>query len=263
MNLYFDKKLAQGYTSKAQIARILTENWVLYNSYCPKCGSVPLSEFENNRPVADFYCQNCYEEFELKSKNGRLPSVVTDGAYTTMIERINADNNPNFFFLTYDKQWRVNDFLIIPKQFFTTNIIIKRKPLSANARRAGWVGCNIDISNIADFGKIFLVKNSQIVNQNLVKEQFNQTLFIRTKSIEARGWLLDIMVCVDSIPKEIFTLNDVYAFEYSLKEKHPSNNFIKDKIRQQLQLLRDKGLIEFVARGQYRKIKNASLSNTN
>lgn len=105
MNLYFDKNLANEYSSKAQIARVLTENWVLNNSYCPKCGNLPLSEFENNRPVADFYCQNCLEEFELKSKNGRLPNVITDGAYATMIERINANNSPNFFFLTYDKQW--------------------------------------------------------------------------------------------------------------------------------------------------------------
>lgn len=263
MNLHFDKNVANGYSGKTQIARVLTENWVLNNSYCPKCGNLPLSEFENNRPVADFYCQNCFEEFELKSKNGRLPSLITDGAYKTMIERINADNNPNFFFLTYDKQWCVNDFLIIPKQFFTPNIIIKRKPLSANARRAGWVGCNIDISNVSDFGKIFLVRNSQIVNQNLVKEQFNNTLFIRTKNTDARGWILDIMMCIDSIPKDTFNLNDIYAFEEVLKTKYPSNNFIKDKIRQQLQILRDKGLIEFISRGQYRKIKNASLSNTN
>ena len=54
MNLYFDKNLANEYSSKAQIARVLTENWVLNNSYCPKCGNLPLSEFENNRPVADF-----------------------------------------------------------------------------------------------------------------------------------------------------------------------------------------------------------------
>ena len=32
------------------------------------------------------------------------------------------------------------------------------------------------------------------------------------------------------------------------------NNFIKDKIRQQLQLLRDRGLIEFKGNGNYKKI---------
>lgn len=42
-------------------------------------------EFENNRPVADFYCQKCSEEYELKSKNGKLTNTITDGAYATMI----------------------------------------------------------------------------------------------------------------------------------------------------------------------------------
>ena len=181
MNLSFDTNLAVGYSSNSQIARILTENWVLNNSYCPNCGTLPLNEFENNRPVADFYCKNCTEEFELKSKNGKINSKITDGAYYTMIERINSQNNPNFFFLTYSKQWTVNNFLIIPKQFFTSEIIIKRPPLTETARRAGWIGCNIDISKIADAGKVFIVKDSKTVNREVVKTMFNKTLFLRAK----------------------------------------------------------------------------------
>jgi type II restriction enzyme len=178
MNLNFNTKLAEGYESNSQKARLLTEDWVLNNSYCPKCGELPLKEFENNRPVADFHCIRCKEEFELKSKRGKLTNTITDGAYSTMIERINSKNNPNFFFLTYTKQWTVNDFLIIPKQFFTPEIIIKRKPLSENAKRAGWIGCNIDISKIVDNGKVFLIKNAKEVNQEIVKETFNILLFL-------------------------------------------------------------------------------------
>jgi type II restriction enzyme len=172
-----------------------------------------------------------------------------------MIERINSNNNPNFFFLTYTKELKVNDFLIIPKQFFTPEIIIKRKPLSENAKRAGWIGCNIDIKRIADTGKVFLVKNSKIIEQDLVKEQFNKTLFLREKSDNAKGWVLDIMNCVDLVRNETFTLDEIYKFEKKLKLKYPNNNHIKDKIRQQLQLLRDKNIIEFVGRGIYKKIK--------
>ena len=253
MNLTFDIKLASGYSSNSQIARRLTENWVLNNSYCPNCGDLPLMEFENNRPVADFYCRNCREEFELKSKSGKLTNTISDGAYSSMIERISAENNPNFFFLTYTKQWTVNDFLIIPKQFFTPEIIIKRTPLSDTAKRAGWIGCNIDISKVADAGKVFLVKNAKTINQEIVRETFNKTLFLRTKSKDSKGWILDIMTCIDLINKDTFSLDDVYMFEQKLKLKYPNNNFIKDKIRQQLQLLRDKGIIEFVGRGIYKK----------
>ncbi len=254
MNLSFNINLAKGYTSNSQIARRLTEDWVLNHSYCPSCGEVPLNEFENNRPVADFYCETCKEEYELKSKNGKLTNTITDGAYSTMIERINSDNNPNFFFLTYSKQWTVNDFLIIPKHFFTSEIIIKRPPLATTARRAGWVGCNIDISKVANSGKIFLVKNAQIIDSKIVNESFNKTLFIREKSKESKGWILDIMNCIDAIKKDSFSLDEVYEFEKLLKQKYPNNNFIKDKIRQQLQILRDKGILEFVGRGKYKKL---------
>ena len=259
MNLKFNTNLAEGYKSNSQIARRLTEDWVLNNSYCPSCGDIPLMKFENNRPVADFYCKKCREEFELKSKGEKLSNIITNGAYTTMIERINSDNNPNFFFLTYTKQWTVNDFLIIPKQFFIPEIIIKRPPLTETARRAGWIGCNIDISKVVDSGKVFLVRSAQIIDLKIVNELFNKTLFLREKSKEAKGWILDIMNCVDSIKKETFTLDEIYKFEKQLKYKYPNNNFIKDKIRQQLQILRDKGIIEFTDRGNYKKVNYGNI----
>lgn len=254
MDLNFNLDLAVGYKNNSQIVRRLTEDWVLNNSYCPNCGEITLNEFSNNSPVADFFCKKCKEEFELKSKNGNLTKIITDGAYKTMIERINSDNNPNFFFLTYTKDWTVNNFLIIPKQFFTPEIIIQRPPLAETARRAGWIGCNINISKVSDSGKVFLVKNSEIIEREIVKEAFNKTLFIREKTLNSKGWILDILKCIDLIPKKKFTLDDIYKFENNLKIKYPNNNFIKDKIRQQLQILRDKGFIEFKGNGNYKKI---------
>ncbi len=59
---------------------------------------------------------------------------------------------------------------------------------------------------------------------------------------------------VDSIKDKSFKLQDMYAFEKILKEKFPNNNFVKDKIRQQLQVIRDKGLIKFKGNGLYQKI---------
>ncbi|MDD2986547.1 DpnI domain-containing protein [Flavobacterium sp.] len=253
MNLEFNLKLAEGYKSNSQIARVLTESWVKENSYCPNCGRLALNEFENNMPVADFYCLECKEEFELKSKNGKLSSIINDGAYDSMITRITSNTNPNFFFLTYDKNL-VNNFLIIPKQFFTPAIIIKRKPLAETAKRAGWVGCTIDISKVPDSGRIFLVENSIVVEKEKVHRKLKSTDFLKSKSLEKRGWILDILNCVEEIKKQSFTLDELYAFENNLKIKYPNNNHIKDKIRQQLQFLRDKGLIEFNGRGNYKKV---------
>ena len=64
------------------------------------------------------------------------------------------------------------------------------------------------------------------------------------------------MNCVDVIKEDTFTLKEMYAFEERLKIKYPNNYFIRDKIRQQLQLLRDKGLIEFKSRGIYKKVES-------
>lgn len=92
MNLKLNPELAQGYKNSSQIARVLTEFWVHDNIFCPNCGQTPLNNYENNRPVADFYCLECREEFELKSKSGKFSSKIVDGAYSTMIERIASEN---------------------------------------------------------------------------------------------------------------------------------------------------------------------------
>src|SRR6267378_4872929 len=48
-NLHFDLKLANNYTNNSQKIRILSENWVLQNVFCPKCGNKALSEYNNNK----------------------------------------------------------------------------------------------------------------------------------------------------------------------------------------------------------------------
>ena len=87
--------------------------------------------------------------------------------------------------------------------------------------------------------------------QYLILEKYSS---LKTSNLDSRGWLLDILMCVEKIPSKEFSLNQMYTFENELKTKHPENNFVKDKIRQQLQYLRDKGFIEFLTPGQYRKI---------
>ena len=84
--------------------------------------------------------------------------------------------------------------------------------------------------------------------------QIQQTLFLRAQTQRARGWTLDVWQCIDRLDEQ-FTLKQVYHFVDELQGKYPDNHHIQDKIRQQLQVLRDKGIIEFLARGHYRKIK--------
>lgn len=256
MNFSFNTQLVENYHSSSQKIRILSEDWTERNLYCPICGRPYISRYENNHPTGDFYCNNCSSDFELKSKekhSARPMKTIVDGEYLTMISRITSFRNPNFFFMTYNN-YEVTNFLLIPNHFFTPSIIIKRNPLRATAKRAGWIGCNIDISSIPDTGKIFIVKNQEEINHDEVIQKYAKTKTLLTKNLEARGWLLDTLKCVDKISDLDFTLNQIYDFEEELKQKHPDNNFIKDKLRQQLQILRDKGYIEFTRRGHYKKI---------
>jgi hypothetical protein len=147
---------------------------------------------------------------------------------------------------------RGRELFIVPKHFFVRDIIEERKPLAATARRAGWIGSNILLGKVPEAGKIHIVQNGVIRPKEAVLEEWQKTLFLRKESLEARGWLLDVLKCVESIGKREFTLDEVYAFERHLSGVYPGNQNVKPKIRQQLQFLRDQGLIEFVSRGCYR-----------
>ncbi len=254
MNLQMRKDIAEVYHSNSQKIRVMTEDWFNRNMYCPYCGRQKICHFQNNRPVADYFCPDCGEEYELKSKGGAFGRKINDGAYSTMITRIQASNNPNFFFLQYSQpDFRVKNVMMVPKYFFLTEMIEKRKPLREGARRAGWIGCNIIMEQIPDEGKIYIIKNEMPILMEEVIEKVQRTRFIAEYKLDARGWILDIFHCIERIPNKDFTLDEVYQFADELAVRHPNNHHIKEKIRQQLQLLRDKGLIEFRGGGTYRK----------
>lgn len=254
MNLSFDPSRASSYKNKSQKIRVLTEDWVLNNIYCPRCGYPKMQHFPNNQAVADYFCPNCQNEYELKSKNGSIGKKIIDGAYDTFIERITSNNNPDFFILSYNaEKMCVKDLWVIPKHFFIPEIIERRKPLADTAKRAGWIGCNILFDQIPVQGQIEMIKNSIPISKGTVIKNMLRASSLQIQNLEARGWLLDVLSCVNSIQKNHFMLEDVYKFEDQLAKRHPLNHNIKPKIRQQLQVLRDKEFITFLGNGHYRK----------
>jgi len=251
MNLNFDLSLLKGYGNNSQIARVLTESWVEKNIFCPNCAST-VARYNNNTPVLDFYCVKCKENFELKSKNSKtLGKKIIDGSYKEMIKSIESKTNPTFFFLNYNKaNYEVINFLSVPSFMFVPSMIIPRCKGIPN--RPNYIMCNIDISGIPSSAKIFYVRNGQIEPKSKILEEWQKTTFLKDSKTEQKGWLIDIMLCIDKIGKKNFTLQEMYSFVPHLKAKHPNNNFIKDKIRQQLQVLRDKGYLEFRGDGSYK-----------
>jgi type II restriction enzyme len=241
------------YSSPSQSARDWTERWVSQHVFCPNCGNQKINQYEANRPVADFFCTDCKEEYELKSQKSKFGLKVLDGAFRTMCSRLAESNNPNLLLLNYNlRQFAVTNLFVVPKHFFVREIIEKRKPLADTARRAGWIGCNILLNQIPATGKIFFVRDGQLQPKENVLAQWQRTLFLRDEGIEARGWLIEVMKCVELVGKHEFTLDDVYAFEGRLGQIYPENRHVKQKIRQQLQVLRDRGILDFVSRGYYR-----------
>lgn len=257
MDLHLDEKLGEGYSSNSQKARVITESWTESNLFCPVCGEPHLKHCKVSSPVADFYCEHCHSEYEQKSqgekKRGGLPNTLEGGAYTAMEARLRSDKNPNLLVLTY-ADGIVKNLVVIPKHFFSMSVVEKRKPLSPTARRAGWVGSHILLKDIPESGIIYIVRNGIEEDPKEVHAKYLKTLPLKTTSLTSRGWLLDVLKCVEGIPTKDFTLVDVYACISDLAKKHPGNCHINDKIRQQLQVLRDKGFIVFVGRGKYRKI---------
>lgn len=70
--------------------------------------------------------------------------------------------------------------------------------------------------------------------------------------VTQRGWTLDVLNIVRRLGKPEFTNDEVYAHDRELEQLHPDNRHVRDKIRQQLQILRDTGLLVHVESGIWR-----------
>lgn len=253
MKLGFEESQA-AYDSGSQLARVWTEGWVAREMFCANCGNPRLTKLPNNSPVADFACPVCTEQYEVKSKKGAgLGRKIVDGAYDAKIARLTSSTNPHLMVLNYDRAAReVRNVCIVPKHFFVPEIIQARPPLGPLAKRAGWRGSNILIGNVPEAGRIFVLRNGVPEPKDDVLAKWKSTLFLKRTRIETRGWLIEVMRAVDAIGRPEFDLSDVYAFEPRLSAIYPGNNNVRPKIRQQLQVLRDNGYLEFLGGGRYR-----------
>ena len=130
----FEPAVAAAYKAATPRAGKFSEHRVGRYSYCPCCGWDSIQRYGNNRPVADFFCDGCGEDFELKSTAGRFGVKVPDGAYGTMIELLKSSRNPNLLLLSYGRASQaVVDFMAVPWPFFIESMIIARPPLNRSA----------------------------------------------------------------------------------------------------------------------------------
>jgi type II restriction enzyme len=191
----------------------------------------------------------------LKSKAHPFHDRVLDAAYQPLIHSILTSTVPNFVFLHYgSEQWNVRDLFLVPRHFLSPSFVEKRPPLKPTARRSGWVGCNLLLSALPQDARIHAVKNGIELPAESVRQWWRAFSFLKDRDSESRGWLADVLACVREIRKPEFNLRDVYVFEDRLGALHKDNRNVRPKIRQQLQVLRDRGVLEFLARGKYRML---------
>ncbi len=243
--------ISERYTSASQISRIATESWTERYVYCPSCG-LDLTSYKQGMRVYDFYSSNCNEKFQLKSAAHPFSGGILGFEYQTTLNSILMDKQPSFILPHYNRQrWMVEDLSLIHRACVTTSCIIARRPLAATARRAGWQGCIISLNQIPRLGQIEVITKGVEREKSLVLEQWKKSETLLKAEPEYRGWLADILRCVEKC-FSTFSLTNMYQFEAELAVKHPNNRNIRAKIRQQLQVLRDLGLVEFVSPGIYR-----------
>ena len=168
-----------------------------------------------------------------------------------MIAAIWSENIPNLLVLQYSPAWYVQNILLVPYFFITESAIEKRTPLGEHARRSGWVGCNILLREIPPDGKLRMVSNGIVSAKEEIRNQFQRIRPLADMKVGLRGWTLDVLKAIRKLNKAEFSLSDVYQFESELAAMHPGNRNVRPKIRQQLQVLRDLGFINFTDRGHY------------
>jgi hypothetical protein len=255
MKLQLPTHHGEGYKSASQLARRITEPWGADNLYCCSCSSNRLSPEKANAHVNDFHCPECIERYQLKSHSKKLGNGVLGSNYQKMLDAVLGNRTPNFFLLHYQlPEWMVRNLLLIPRFAISPSVIIKRKPLSATAERSKWTGYVLNVRLIPDSAKISLIVEGSEVNRRDVRAQYAHIARLQALKPEQRGWTLDVLRCVESLPNAGFSNDDVYAFEPDLGKLYPGNKHIKDKIRQQLQVLRDRGLLKQPARGLWQRI---------
>jgi len=244
--------LAVAYKSPSQRTRIISEAWGRRSLYCARCDSPALEPSRVNAKLVDFVCPRCAAAFQLKSQSHRFSRRITDVAYHVMRRAIEESRAPHLLALQYDPlTWCVRNLILIPSFALTLSCLERRKPLALTARRSGWVGCNILLFNIPVDARIEVVSDGSPSRPATVRRQFSLLKPLEKVGYERRGWTLDVLNIVRSLHKPEFSLGDVYRRSEELQLLHPKNLHVRDKIRQQLQRLKDMGLVAFAGGGRY------------
>ena len=148
---------------------------------------------------------------------------------------------------------------VVPSHFITLAVIEQRPPLKKGTRREGWIGSKILLKELPTEGQVSVVDHGIVRAANQVRSDWQRFDFLASDAHAGGGWGAEILTCVRRLQGDTgereFTLQDFYAqFADELSRRHPENNNVEPKIRQQLQVLRKGNVLKFLGKGRYRVI---------
>lgn len=136
------------------------EEMVVKNCHCPKCKKEKsLKLLSKNFKCADVICDFCGYLGQVKAKNvkniNEVPKQILGAAWKPQNERMAAGIYfPLFIVLVCGSEYSV---FYLSADLQAPEMFIARKPLSSNAKRAGWQGFIYDMQKIPKGAVVRLV----------------------------------------------------------------------------------------------------------
>lgn len=253
MDLTLPSEGLERYRSPSQRARVATELWARQQLYCANCPARTILAAPPNAPGRDLLCSNCGAMFEMKALARPFGARVVDSGYGAMLASLREARRAHLLLLQYHREdWTVRNLEMVPGFALLPAMVVPRRPLSARAQRAGWIGCHIDLRPVPADARITLVREGRPEAPGDVRERFARIRGLGQKPLAARGWTLEVLRAVRGLGRGEFRLGEIYELAPYLSAQFPANRHVREKIRQQMQVLRDLEIVEFLGRGRYR-----------
>jgi len=131
------------------------ERQVASKCACPRCKrSKTLKLLPPNFKCADLVCDFCGYLAQVKTTRvpdpEQLPKTILGGAWEPQRDRMQAGIYFPLFVVLVDKDQRQWSIKFLPADLQTPDMFEARKPLSPNAKRAGWQGFLIRCDLVED-----------------------------------------------------------------------------------------------------------------
>ena len=108
------------------------------------------------------------------------------------------------------------------------------------------------LDKIPVHARIPVIEEGNIRPKQAVREDYERLRPLERLNVQKWGWTLDVLQVVQSLKKEEFLLLEFTGTRTAWRDCIPGNRHIQPRVRQQLQVLRDLGLVEFLGGGCYR-----------